>query len=84
MFIRDIGLPPKLWMKMERMVVARRKLEGGKSPQAVASDLGFASMHTFCRQFDQFHHVTPARFQRDRLIFDSSIMNGPNRVAATV
>ncbi len=70
MFVRDIGLPPKYWMKLERMVVARRKLEGGKSPEEVARDLGFTSVHVFRRQFDLYYQTTPERFQRARKIFD--------------
>ena len=70
LFVRDIGLPPKHWMKLERMVVARRKLEGGKSPEEVARDLGFMSVHTFCRQFHIYYQTTPARFQSSRTTFD--------------
>ncbi|MES2474512.1 MAG: helix-turn-helix domain-containing protein [Verrucomicrobiota bacterium] len=70
LFVRDIGLPPKHWMKMERMVVARRKLEGGKLPDEVAQELGFMSVHTFYRQFQAFYQVTPAQFLRNRQIFD--------------
>ena len=70
LFVRDIGLPPKHWMKLERMVVARRKLEGGKSPEEVGRDLGFMSVHTFCRQFHKFYQTAPARFQADRKLFD--------------
>ncbi len=70
LFLRDIGLPPKSWMKQERMVVARRKLEGGKRPQEVARDLGFMSIHTFSRQFYQYYRTTPGRFQDARQTFD--------------
>lgn len=70
LFVRDIGLPPKHWMKLERMVVARRKLRGGKSPEEVARDLGFMSVHTFSRQFEKFYQMTPARFQNGMRIFD--------------
>ncbi len=70
MFVRDIGLPPKHWMKLERMVVARRKLEGGKAPEVVAREVGFMSAHTFYRQFQDFYQVTPAQFVRARQIFD--------------
>ena len=70
LFVRDIGLPPKHWMKLERMEVARRKLEGGKSPEEVARDLGFMSVHTFCRQFHLYYQTTPARFQSARMTFD--------------
>lgn len=70
LFIRDIGLPPKAWMKQERMVVARRKLEGGKPPDEVAQDLGFMSIHTFNRQFAKFYNTTPTKFQSCRKLFD--------------
>ena len=69
LFTRDIGLSPKHWMKMERMVVARRKLEGGKSPDDVARDLGFLSSATFCRQFHAFYQTSPALFQSKRKMF---------------
>lgn len=72
LFVRDIGLPPKHWMKLERMVVARRKLEGGKPPDLVARELGFMSVHTFYRQFQEFYQVTPTQFQRNRQLFDPS------------
>ncbi len=70
LFVRDIGLPPKHWMKLERMVVARRKLEGGKSLEEVCADLGFSSMHTFYRQFQSFYNTTPSRYVTDRQVFD--------------
>jgi AraC-like DNA-binding protein len=73
LFVRDIGLPPKHWMKLERMVVARRKLEGGKAPEVVARELGFMSVHTFSRQFQAFYQVTPTQFQRNRQLFDPTM-----------
>ncbi len=71
-FMRDIGLPPKQWMNLERMVVARRKLEGGKPPGEVAGELGFQSVHTFYREFEKMYQTTPDHFQADRIIFDPS------------
>lgn len=79
MFVRDIGLPPKHWMNLERMVIARRKLEGGKCSEEVARDLGFLSVHTFCRQFQKHHHTTPGRFQSNRKLFDPSNLRPPKR-----
>ena len=76
LFVRDIGLPPKNWMKLERMVVARRKLEGGKLPQEVARDLGFMSFHTFSRQFYHYYQTTPAKFQVARRISGSGEKQG--------
>lgn len=72
MFVRDIGLPPKQWMTRERMVVARRKLDGGKSAEDVSRDLGFMSERTFARQFQQFYRTTPARYLSNREVFDPS------------
>lgn len=69
-FIRDIGLPPKQWMKLERMVVARRKLEGGILPAQVARDLGFTSVYTFSRQFLNIYETTPEQFLNNRRTFD--------------
>ena len=65
-FRRDIGLPPKEWMRRERMVVARRKLTGGKSPEEVAADLGFSSQNNFRREFLGFYRVPPGQFQQER------------------
>lgn len=70
LFVRDIGLPPKHWMNLERMVVARRKLEGGKDPEEVSKELGFMSVNTFYRQFLKFYQTTPMHFQSQRRIFD--------------
>jgi AraC-like DNA-binding protein len=71
-FLRDIGLPPKTWMNMERMVVARRKLEGGRPVEQVALDLGFMSVESFRRRFYTVYRVSPGRFLRNRKIFDPS------------
>ena len=57
-------------MNLERMVVARRKLEGGKNPEEVSKELGFMSINTFCRQFIKFYQTSPVQFQSQRRIFD--------------
>lgn len=64
-FIRDIGLPPKEWMRRERMVVARRMLIGGREPVEVAEVLGFATQNNFRREFLEIHRVPPLRFQQE-------------------
>jgi len=71
-FSRDIGLPPKEWMRRERMVVARRMLTGGKSPEEVAGSLGFALANNFRREFLCFYQVRPCEFQ--------SVVRGGRRV----
>jgi len=63
-FIRDIGLPPKEWMRQERMVVARRMLQGGKDPAVVAAELGFASVNNFRREFLATYGESPLGYVR--------------------
>lgn len=65
-FTRDMGLGPKEWMRLERMVVARRMLAGGRTPDEVAESLGFAVQSTFRREFVEFYQVRPLEFQRER------------------
>lgn len=65
-FLRDIGLPPKKWMRAERMVVAIQKLADGRGPEEVAKDLGFASAGSFRREFLGFYQMAPLEFQRQR------------------
>lgn len=69
-FMRDIGLSPKTWMNLERMVVARRKLEGGIRVEQVAYDLGFLSVEAFRRKFYHVYRVSPGRFLKNRRVFD--------------
>lgn len=71
-FVRDIGLSPKTWMNLERMVVAGRKLEGGRTVEQVAYELGFMSVEAFRRKFYKVYQMTPGRFLRRRQIFDPS------------
>jgi AraC-like DNA-binding protein len=69
-FVRDIGLPPKMWMNQERMVVARRKLAGGECVKKVASDLGFLSAEAFRRRFLAVYRVSPGKYLSARMVFD--------------
>ncbi len=57
-------------MNLERMVVARRKLEGGKDPEDISKELGFMSINSFYRQFLKFYQTTPVQFQNQLRIFD--------------
>lgn len=65
-FVRDIGLGPKDWMRRERMVVAQRKLTEGRSPKEVAVYLGFSSQNNFRREFLAVCKVPPGQFQKER------------------
>ncbi len=69
-FMRDIGLPPKTWMNLERMVVARRLLLGGMSAEMVAEELGFWSVEAFRRKFYKVYRTSPGRFICHPRLFD--------------
>lgn len=73
-FLRDVGLPPKQWLDLERMVVARRKLEGGRVIREVAEDLGYTSVVAFGRRFERVYGLPPGRFVKHRWVFDPSDM----------
>jgi AraC-like DNA-binding protein len=65
-FVRDLGLSPKEWMRWERMVVARRLLECERQPCEVAALLGFADMNSFRREFTQAYGVSAQCYLRQR------------------
>lgn len=69
-FTRDIGLPPKTWMDLERMVVARRMLLSGDSAEQVAEELGFMSVVSFRRKFNQVYRISPGRFVKHPRLFN--------------
>jgi len=62
-FKRDIGLPPKVWMRGERMVVAKQMLVEGRLAHEVGESLGFATMDSFRREFLGFFRVRPLDFR---------------------
>lgn len=67
-FVRDLGMPPKLWMKGERMTVARRRLKDGTPPREVAAELGYQGVQHFRREFRGVFGVTPVEFQQPQEI----------------
>ena len=76
LFVRDVGLAPKEWLKQERMVVARRMLKGGERPDRVAEELGFSTLNNFRREFRGVYGVSPLDFQRsffDQMRGDASL-----------
>jgi AraC-like DNA-binding protein len=76
LFVRDVGLAPKEWLKLERMVVARRMLKGGERPDCVAEELGFSTLNNFRREFRGVYGVSPLDFQRsffDRMRKDDRV-----------
>lgn len=63
-FVRDIGLSPKMWLRQERMLVARRLLRDGWSADSVAEELGFSTLNNFRREFREVYGLSPLQYQR--------------------
>ena len=61
-FVRDTGLSPKRWLRDERMVIARQRLDQGWDPAGLAEELGFASLATFRREFRSVYGKVPAKW----------------------
>ena len=61
---RDVGLPPKAWMRQERMVTAKRMLGEGMGFSEVAEKLGFASTAGFRREFREIYGILPREYVR--------------------
>lgn len=69
-FGRDVGVPPKLWLRQERMVVAERLLREGLRPGEVREKLGFAQGNGFRREFRQMFGMPPMDYARRLLIME--------------
>ncbi len=74
-FEEGIGIPPKVWLRQERMVAARSLLRQGSPIKEVASDLGFASPKGFSRDFQIFYGLKPTEFQRQERARIASVAN---------
>jgi AraC-like DNA-binding protein len=66
-FLRDVGIPPKDWLREERRLAAERRLAEGVPAWRVARDLGFADPSSFRREFRAVHGVVPRRWHENGL-----------------
>jgi AraC-like DNA-binding protein len=65
-FGRDVGVPPKLWLRRERMSVAERLLCEGVRPGEVGERLGFSQGSGFRKVFRSINGMTPSVYARQR------------------
>jgi AraC-like DNA-binding protein len=63
-FSRDLGLPPKEWLRQERMVRARQAVVAGVPLAEVARQSGFARPAEFIREFRRTYGGSPGRGNR--------------------
>lgn len=64
LFTERVGIPPKDWLKRQRMVVARHLLCERISVNEVAVRLGFAAGRVFARDFAACYGISPREFLR--------------------
>lgn len=70
-FVRDLGVPPKRWLREERMAVASRLLRTGMRPGEVADKIGFAAGNGFRREFQMMHGMPPGEYVRRMMCGES-------------
>lgn len=63
-FGRDLGVPPKIWLRQVRMEVAERLLCEGLRPGEVSERLGFSHGSGFRREFRNRYGMTPWSYAR--------------------
>ena len=63
-FLQHVGIPVKQWMRHERMVIARRMLICGVSPDEASEFLGFAHSNSFRREFKEVYRTTVSEFHQ--------------------
>lgn len=63
-FGESVGIPPKEWLRRERMADAQPLLREGSPIKEVAMDLGFTTSKMFSREFQLFYGMRPTDFQR--------------------
>lgn len=63
-FGRDVGVPPKIWLRKERMEVAASLLCEGLRPGEVGDRLGFSQGSGFRREFRKSYGMTPSEYAR--------------------
>ncbi|GAA5482469.1 helix-turn-helix transcriptional regulator [Haloferula sargassicola] len=67
MFLRDLGVTPKRWMREERLGVARKRLDQGADLREVAAELGFATPGNLTREFRTLVGMTPSAYLSRRI-----------------
>ena len=58
-FLKTIGISPKYWMRLQRMIRARHLIRSGRALKAIALELGFTKYDKFARELRQFYQLSP-------------------------
>jgi AraC-like DNA-binding protein len=74
-FLTKFKQPPKEWMQILRMVLARNLLEHGYTTKAVASELHYKGCCHFCREFRKYFGHNPQYYSPKPPCLISSMMS---------
>ncbi len=58
-FQNALGVSPKYWMRLQRMIRARQLIRCGVALKAVALELGFAKYDKFALELREFYNLSP-------------------------
>ena len=58
-FQKALGVSPKYWMRMQRMIRARQLIREGNTLKAISLDLGFSKYDKFAQELKSFYNVSP-------------------------
>lgn len=58
-FLTSLGVSPKYWMRLQRMILARQLIRTGTPLKATALELGFAKYDKFAQEMRRFYQISP-------------------------
>jgi len=68
LFRRQIGCPPRTWLREERLQIAHRLLLGSASIKEVSLTLSFRQPSQFCRDFRKRFGYTPSTLKKSKRV----------------
>jgi len=65
MFLRQFGQPPMVWLRSERLLLAKHLLVGGKTRiLEIAARCGYPDPYHFSREFSRVTGISPSQFRK--------------------
>ncbi len=62
-FKKEMGVSIVQYLRSRKMEIAKELLDLGKTPSAVAKELGFENNHQFGKRFKYYYGVSPRGYQ---------------------
>ena len=78
-FRSALGVSPKYWMRMQRMIRARQLIREGNPLKAIALDLGFIKYDKFAQELRRYYEMSPLEMvgNERRKCYDPSAYSTP-------